>query len=90
MAGPKIQMPPTVSQVVDENGHLLTEWAAFLQSLQQVAISGSRNGSTSARPTSDFKGRYEGMPFFDRTLGYPIFLKHASSDVWVDATGTPR
>jgi DICT domain-containing protein len=89
MAGPNVQMPPSVSQVVDENGHLLTEWASFLQALQQVSISASRNGSSSARPTSDFKGRYEGMPFFDRTLGYPVFLKHASSDVWVDATGTP-
>jgi hypothetical protein len=90
VAGPNVAMPPSVSQVLDENGILKQEWAAFLQALQQVAVSGSRNGSTSARPTEAFKGRYEGMPFFDRTLGYPIFLKHASSDVWVDATGTPR
>ena len=90
MAGPTISMPPSVSQVVDpETGLIKPEWAVFVQVLQQIAVSSSRTGSTSARPTSDFKGRYEGMPFFDRTLGYPVFLKHASSDVWVDATGTP-
>lgn len=95
--GPNVQMPPAISQmfniVTDDKGRLVSmtlrpDWAAFFQAVQQIAISGSRNGSTTARPTSDFKGRYEGMPFFDRTLGQPVFLKFASSDVWVDATGS--
>lgn len=63
------------------------EVAAFLQSLQMAAYAGTRNGSSSARPTEDFLGRYEGMCFLDRTLGKPVFLKHASSNVWIDATG---
>ena len=96
MAGPHIQQPASLSAVfdivTDENGRLVSillrqEWASFFQALQQVTISSSRNGSTAARPSSDFKSRYEGMPFLDRTLGRPVFLKHASSNVWIDATG---
>ena len=96
MSGPSIQQPSSLSQmfdvVTDEDGKLVSlslkpEWASFFQAVQHVAIASSRNGSTSARPTDEFKGRYEGMPFFDRTLGLTVFLKHASSNVWVDATG---
>jgi hypothetical protein len=29
------------------------------------------------------------MPYFDTTLGYPIWLESVNPDVWVDATGTP-
>jgi hypothetical protein len=97
MAGPSIQQPSSLSQmfdvVTDEKGKLVSlslkpEWASFFQAMQQTAIAASRNGSTTSRPTEDFKGRYEGMPFFDRTLGFPVFLKHASSNVWVRYDGT--
>lgn len=95
MSGPNFQLPSLISVFdikTDDEGKVVSltlrpDWAALFQSLQQVASASSRNGSTSARPGSDFKGRYEGMPFFDRTLGLPVFLKHASSNVWVDATG---
>ena len=96
MPGPQVQMPPGLSQVFDvqydEKGKIVQmtlrpEWASFWSSLQQVTFNASRNGSSSARPTAETIGRYEGMPFLDRTLGYPVFLKHASSNVWVDATG---
>ena len=96
MAGPNIQQPSSLSAmfdiITDKDGRLISlilkqEWASFFQAIQHVAISASRNGSTSARPASDFKGRYEGMPYLDRTLGRTIFLKHASSDIWFDATG---
>lgn len=95
MSGPSLQVS-SVNRVfdiqTDEEGKVVAltmrpDWAALFQSLQQIAVAVSRNGSSSARPASDFKGRYEGMPFFDRTLGLPVFLKHASSNVWVDATG---
>lgn len=85
MAGPLIQMPS--GPVQDDQG-LNPEWAAFFSSLQAAAFSATRNGSTAVRPTSTTVGRYEGMPFFDRTLGFPVFLKHASSSVWVRYDGT--
>lgn len=77
--GPFIQFP--------NSSDIPPELVSFFHSLQMVAIASTRNGSTNARPTQDFKGRYEGMPFFDRTLGYPVFLKYASSNVWVNAAG---
>jgi hypothetical protein len=95
--GPNLQMP-SLNQVFDfqfdEAGKLVSltlrqDWAAYFQSLQQVAIGSSRNGPTTERPTDSFKGRYIGMPFFDTTLGFPVFLEHASSNAWVDATGAP-
>lgn len=96
MAGPLISMPSAVSQMFDvrynEDGgvqgmELKPDWASFFSSLQQIASAVSQNGSTTARPTSTTIGRFEGMPFFDRSLGFPVFLKHASSSVWVDAQG---
>ena len=80
MPGPNIQYPNQADVPI--------ELAAFLQALQMAAYASTRNGSTTARPTEEFIGRYEGMPFFDRTLGYPVFLKHASSNVWVRYDGT--
>jgi hypothetical protein len=97
MPGPLVQMPPGLSQVFDvkydaqgkvSQMTLRPEWAAFWSSLQQVSFNASRNGSSAARPTAETIGRYEGMPFLDRTLGYPVYLLHASSNVWVRYDGT--
>ena len=95
MAGPNVQMPGPVSEMFDlardEEGNvegitMRPEWAAYLSTVQQVVYDASRAGSTSARPPSSML-RWAGMPFFDQTLGQPIFLKHASSNVWVTADG---
>lgn len=96
MAGPNIQVPAAISQMLDvqtdEQGRPIAinvkpEWAAFFSTLQQVNFVQTRSGTTAERPTSDTKGRYEGMPFMDTTLGKPVFLKYASSNVWVDGSG---
>ena len=96
MAGPNFQMPAAISQMLDvqmtPDGKLLAinvrpDWAALFASLQATAYAGSRSGTTAQRPTDELKGRYPGMPYFDTTLGYTVFLKYASSNVWVDATG---
>jgi hypothetical protein len=96
--GPNVQMP-SVAQMFDferdDSGAirgmtLKPEWAALFASLTQLSFNATRSGSTSVRPSStNAIQRYPGMPFFDQQLGYPVFLKHASSNVWVDATGTP-
>lgn len=41
-------------------------------------------GTTAQRPLF---GLYLGMPYFDRTLGKPIYCKQVSPTVWGDATG---
>jgi len=98
IAGPKVQPPQTLSDIVDivqgPQGEIIamnlnTQWAAFFHSLQQTVFNVSRSGPTASRPTSDLEGRFVGMPFFDTTLGLPIFLKIASTNVWVKADGTP-
>lgn len=96
MPGPVISMPPSLSPMLDivrgEEGQvtrieLKQDWAAFLQSLQDMAIAQSRYGTTAQRPTSQMQ-RYVGMPYFDTDLGLPVFLKTASSNAWVKADGT--
>lgn len=96
MSGPFVQMPAAISQmmdtVTDEKGQVTAvsvrpEWAAFFSTLQQLTFAQTRSGTTAERPTSATKGRYEGMPYMDYSLGKPVFLKYASSDVWVDGSG---
>ena len=96
MAGPNIQVPSAISQMLDlqtgPDGNLLSinvrpEWAALFASLQAAAYAQTRSGTTAQRPTSEMNGRYRGMPYFDTSLGFTVFLLHASSNVWVDATG---
>jgi len=94
ITGPKVQMPSTLSQMfeTDQQGSIIgmkPEWAQFFHALQGLTFAASRNGASTSRPTSTLPWRYEGMPFFDTSLGKPIFLKNASSNVWVDATGAP-
>ncbi len=97
-SGPKLQMPAVISQMFDigygPEGQLTylalkQDWASFFSTVQQVSFSASRNGTTGNRPTSTTAGRFIGMSYFDTTLGLPVFLKTASTDVWVKADGTP-
>jgi hypothetical protein len=94
IAGPRIQMPTSMSQMFtfDEQGNitgLRPEWAQFFHTVEGLLNSVSKSGPTGSRPTTSMQFRFVGMPFFDTTLGKPIFLKTASSSAWVDATGTP-
>lgn len=98
MAGPTLTMPPAQSQmfdiVVDAQGRLVSmtlrpEWASFFQALQQVGLAVSRSGTTALRPTDSFQERYRGMNYFDTTLGFPVWLSIASSNVWVRYDGSP-
>ena len=73
--------------VLDQQGNMQPQYAALFASLAATAFASSRSGSSTERPTSEFAGRYVGMPYFDTSLGMPIFLKFSSSDVWVDGSG---
>jgi hypothetical protein len=62
-------------------------WAGWFSTVQRILTADSSSGPTTGRPTS---GQYVGMPYFDTTLGYPVWLKTpGSSPVWVNATGSP-
>ena len=87
ITGPYIQMPPAQSPMMDKDGNLGLDWASFLHSLQQTAFGLSRSGPTTSRPTSTLDGRWIGMPYFDTTLGFEIYLKSVNPDVWVRYDG---
>lgn len=92
--GPKFQFAvaePPFDLQYDAKGQIVgilmrPNLAAFLASAQQTLFNSTRSGTTTTRPTSTMPGRWIGMPYFDTTLGYPIWWDGTQ---WVDATGTP-
>lgn len=87
ISGPKIQVPSAITPVVTQEGTPSIDYMNFYHAVADTLFAETRNGPTSSRPASSMPGRFIGMPFFDLTLGKPVFLKVASSSVWVDAAG---
>lgn len=56
-------------------------WAAWFTTITSIVAGMTRSGTTADRPTS---GLYTGRPYFDTTLGKPIWYEGPD---WVDATG---
>jgi hypothetical protein len=64
-----------------------SEWAGWFSTAQRILTAASSSGPTTSRPTA---GQFVGMPYFDTTLGIPVWLKTpGSSPVWVNASGAP-
>lgn len=59
-------------------------WMQWITKLATFAGSVSDYGTTASRPT---KNLFIGRPYFDQTLGLPVWVKTVSPVVWVDATG---
>lgn len=60
-------------------------WKGWFSTAHNVLTAASTAGATAARPTTN---QFAGMPYFDTTLGKPIWLKTPGAvPVWVDATG---
>jgi hypothetical protein len=96
ISGPRIQPPSAQSRLLDfiygpdgqiADMHVNPDWAILFAALQRTALAVSRSGLTADRPTSTMPGRFVGMPFFDTTIGKPIWLKSVQPDSWIDATG---
>ena len=90
IAGPRIQAPSATKVMMDGGGNVHPDWMSYFHSVQQTVFNVSRSGPTTSRPTKMLDGRFIGMPYFDTTLGYMIYLKSVNPDVWVDGGGTPR
>lgn len=96
--GPRVQPPGAITHwfdiVQDEEGRIVSitpsmEAAQFFHAVQNIVFNLSRSGPTASRPMSDLENRYIGEPFFDTSLGLPVFLKVASTtNTWVKADGT--
>lgn len=84
---PLINSPPQ-SPVDELNQGMLTAisggWRNFFNSVFNVLLGLTGSGLTAQRPTSLL---WIGRPFFDTTLGIPIWVQSLSPTVWCDATG---
>lgn len=70
-----------------EAGRFTTPWGGWFSIAHLILIAASTSGTTAQRPT---KNQWVGKPYFDTTLGKPIWLLTIGPPaVWVDATGTP-
>lgn len=85
ITGPKVQLPS--GQFMQPDGSLAIDALTFFNAVQSIAFYSSRSGPTASRPTST-SFRWIGMPYYDTTLGLPVFLHIASTSVWHKADGT--
>lgn len=77
---------PTTKKLTDKES-VTESYRGWFQSIQTWLGPQFQTGATTARPTT---GLYQGLMYFDTTLGYPVFLKTIGSpNVWVNASGTP-
>lgn len=88
----KLTFPPGVNQFVDVDGKLYAPDAAGQVDIGPATPDRMRSflnagftavSTTATRPTT---GLFAGLPYFDLTLGKPIWRNGANSG-WVDATG---
>lgn len=80
--GSLLNQPPENS--VDTKGGAVNQgWAQFFSSLRDIVNALTTNGTTLKRPVTFL---WVGRPYFDTTLGYPIWYDGTG---WVDATGAP-
>jgi hypothetical protein len=76
---------PDDKKVVDEDRNLEFPWLQLFSRWQRIIFASVEAGSTLSRPT---KGLWTGRPYFDSTLGKPIWVKEVRpAIVWVDASG---
>jgi len=88
MASPLIAQPPTDAvDTQDANGMLSPPkegWRNFFGNVFNICLGVTQSGPTAQRPVSRL---WTGRPYFDTTLGKPVWLKSTFPTVWVDGTG---
>lgn len=83
-----INQVPSTNVIVDTSGRLTSLWQAFMASIGTWLGPIGQSGTTTNRPvTSANKPLYVGQPYFDTSLGKPIWVKSLNPTVWSDATG---
>lgn len=79
-----MRAPPNQTATTDKTGRVPSVWQEFFSSVFNAIGSLQQSGITANRPT---KNLWIGRPYFDTTLGYPVYLKSANPSVWVDSQG---
>lgn len=73
-----------------KGGATSSAWVAWLSSLFRVVAPMGTNGTTAQRPLGTAQlPLYIGQPYFDTTLGLPVFVKSLNPTVWVNGAGVP-
>lgn len=80
-----IKPPPFRDKFLTDTGDISSSWMQWIQQAGLYAFSLSDSGTTANRPTSNL---WVGRPYFDTTLGYPVWVKTVSPVVWVNGAGT--
>jgi hypothetical protein len=77
---------PDNSAMVDAQGLPSLAWSQLFTRWHRIITAAAQSGVTANRPASLL---WIGRPYFDTTLGKPIWVKQVNpSVVWVDAAGT--
>lgn len=78
-----LPLPPLTAK--EDPYHFSPAWAGWLSTAQYILQDMSNSGTTAQRPTNN---QYIGKPYFDTTLGIPIWMKTpGTSPVWVNGAG---
>lgn len=72
---------PDNAPITDDNGKATVPYLSWWSRTHNLVIALSASGTTINRPVSNL---WTGRPFFDTTLGIPIWY---NGTIWVDATG---
>lgn len=87
MSSPLGALPQAPLTDAKDPYHFTAAWAGWLSTAQYILQDVSNSGTTAQRPTNN---QYPGKPYFDTTLGIPIWMKTPGSvPVWVNASGAP-
>lgn len=79
-----IDSPPVRSAVDDARlTRVSRSWAPWFEKVYTLLFAMSQSGVTAQRPSADL---WTGRPFFDTTLGLPIWWDGSQ---WIKADGTP-
>lgn len=79
---------PSTPFISDEKGRLTPLYEALMSSIDYWLSPVGSSGATANRPLgSTARPLYVGQPYFDTSLGKPIWVKSMNPTVWVDATG---
>lgn len=83
MADPVVR--PT-SGTQDANGNLTPQWGTWFNWVHQLVEASRQSGATAERPT---RGLWIGRQFYDKTLGYPVWVHSITAGVvvWHNAAG---
>ena len=79
--------PLPTRPVIDDQGRVTLDrlYQAWFNGIQQWLGPIGQTGTTAQRPT---KNLWIGLPYYDTTLGYPVFVHQISpSIVWHNASG---